>query len=77
MLDDAYFALDAIYRDATASLDGIDEWVHAFTTVKWVAKTQSGVVLTLSGREAYNEMSRDRKVRGSAFSISGSAAAAS
>jgi len=61
MLEDAFIALDAIHRGG--AMNGLDEWVRAFKTIKWVVITEAGVSLTSAGREAYNQMAREQSER--------------
>ena len=63
MIDDGFRVLDAIQRDEVATLAASEDWIAAFRTVKWVAKTDTGICLTAAGREAHSAMARDRMAR--------------
>ena len=63
MIEDAFTALDAIQREHVSTLAELDVWLDAFKTIKWVVKTETGLCLTEAGREAYNQMSRERSGR--------------
>jgi len=60
MTDDAYAALETLSRGQGSGDPGLDPWISAFRTVQWVTRGETGYKLTAAGRQAYDEMRRDR-----------------
>jgi hypothetical protein len=56
MTNDAFRVLDAIDRRAVDELVASGDWVQAMKTIRWVAQTGSGLVLTSDGRCALEDM---------------------
>jgi ribosomal protein S19E (S16A) len=56
MDEEAYLALEAIGRSASAGLAVHEHWIKAFEAIRWVIRTEDGLALTPAGRQARDEM---------------------
>ena len=61
MDEKAYFMLDAIQRGGWSKIEDHAEWLSALKTIRWIAETAQGPVLTSEGRQALDEMSLSRR----------------
>jgi hypothetical protein len=61
MDDKAFFMLDAIKRGGWSEIEDHAEWLSALKTIRWIAETAEGPVLTSEGRQALDEMSASRR----------------
>ena len=61
MDDKAFFVLDAIKRGGWSDIQDHAEWLSALKTIRWIAETTDGPVLTPDGRQALEEMSVSRR----------------
>jgi ribosomal protein S19E (S16A) len=63
MDDKAFFMLEAINRGGWCEIEDYAEWLNALKTIRWIAETADGPVLTAEGRQALDDMSTNRRHR--------------
>jgi hypothetical protein len=61
MDDKAFIMLDAIRRGGWSEIEDHAEWLSALKTIRWIADTAEGPVLTSEGRHALEEMNASRR----------------
>ena len=63
MIEDAFMALEMIQQRPSLATPELDTWIDAFTTISWAVRTGAGVRLTAAGKQAYQTMAGDRRIR--------------
>jgi hypothetical protein len=62
-MDEAFRVLDMIARGSEVDPAADERWIQAFMTIRWVARSPKGFILTAEGRQGHADLAAGRPSR--------------